>query len=406
MSTWNWNVSGVHVRQPLTRVPIPAQPTPWAELAFDPLSLFDLRCHLGARMNEPGRFMASQFQFQAADIAFLAGGASGDGKHAPPSVNEFFPEFTRLRKATPSGTPGVQRVVRRTIWDLATKWDRALGGTTMILHVDGTAHPAAPLTPEYLKANVYLPPSFIQENPDSHQSLTSIAQLFLEHVGVPTVAAWTRRGRALNWSLGQQGIAPAPPCRNLPVIPSAEAPGSSHYVFRGRPATGTAPVVAPVSVTLPPPSSSQVPVYDIDEIILDAAEADLRSAFERNDYLEGEVKLLRRQFGQYEEAIEQYEERQAASQQRIRDLEAEVVCLQNELKQSQTLARLYRANPTSSGSLHSPLPSRSNRSGVRAVASTPPSPPPPVRSLRLSLGSLHLPLGSEHTTHSTRSRNS
>ncbi|KAJ6571928.1 hypothetical protein B0H19DRAFT_1064944 [Mycena capillaripes] len=322
MATWNWNVPGIHVHQPLTR------PLNFSSKLQTLLSLL------------------------------------GDGKHAPPSVNEFFPEFTRLRKATPSGTPGnterkvFSKLVWHTIWDLATKWDCAIGSTTMILHVDGTAHPAAPLTPEYLKANVYLPPSFIQENPDSHQSLASIAQLFLEYVGVPTVAAWTRRGHTLNWPLGQQGTVPAPPRRNLPVIPSAEAP------------------VAPVSVTLPPPSSWQVLIYDIDEVVLDAAEADLRSAFERNDYLEGEVKLLRRQFGEYEEAIELYEKREAASLQRIRDLEAEVVHLQRELKQSETLARLYCANPTS-GSLHSPLPlpSRSNRSGVHTGVSSPPRPP-------------------------------
>ncbi|KAJ6565151.1 hypothetical protein DFH09DRAFT_1474511 [Mycena vulgaris] len=380
MATWNWNTPGVHIRQPLTRMPIPAQPTPWSELAFDPLSLFDLRRHLGARMNEPGRFMASQFQFHAADIAFLAGGASGDGRHAPPTVDEFFPEFMRLREVTPPGTAGnterkvFSELVRRTIWDLATKWDRVLGSTTMILHVDGTTHPAAPLAPEYLKANVYLPPSFVQENPGSHQSLASIAQLFLEHIGVPTVAAWTRRGRALNWSLGQQGTVPVP-SRNLPVIPSAEAPGSSHYVFRGRPATGTAPTVAPVS----PPSSSQVPIYDIDQIILDAAEANLLSASERNGYLEGEVKLLRLHLGQCEEAIEVYDEREVASQQRIQDLEAELAHLQHELKQSQTLVRRYRANPIVFGSPPpSPSSSRSKRSGALAAASTSPSPPPYV----------------------------
>lgn len=202
----------------------------------------------------------------------------------------------------------------------------------MILHVDGTIHPAAPLAPEYLKANVYLPPSFVQENPGSHQSLASIAQLFLEHVGVPTVAAWTRRGHALNWPLGQQGTVPVRPSQNLPVIPSAEAPGSSHYVFHGRPATGTAPMVPPVS----PISGSQVPIYDIDQVILDAAEADLLSASERNGYLEGEVKLLRRHLGQCEDAIELYDEREVASQQRIQDLEAELAHLQHELKQSQS----------------------------------------------------------------------
>jgi chromosome segregation ATPase len=91
-------------------------------------------------------------------------------------------------------------------------------------------------------------------------------------------------------------------------------------------------MVPPVS----PISGSQVPIYDIDQVILDAAEADLLSASERNGYLEGEVKLLRRHLGQCEDAIELYDEREVASQQRIQDLEAELAHLQHELKQSQS----------------------------------------------------------------------
>jgi hypothetical protein len=78
---------------------------PWSALAFDPVSHYDLRCHLGARVDETGRFMASINKFVASDVAWLAGGASTDGRHTV-EPSQFFKEFDDLRNATPSGTAG------------------------------------------------------------------------------------------------------------------------------------------------------------------------------------------------------------------------------------------------------------------------------------------------------------
>jgi hypothetical protein len=78
---------------------------PWSQLKFDPVSAFDLRRHLGARINESGRFMASLEKFLASDVAWLASGASTDGQHSI-DANKFFPEFDDLRNATPAGSSG------------------------------------------------------------------------------------------------------------------------------------------------------------------------------------------------------------------------------------------------------------------------------------------------------------
>jgi hypothetical protein len=114
----------------------------------------------------------------------------------------------------------------------ATVWDRAFGGSTMILHIDGTTQPNTPVQPEYMKAHVYLPPSFIAENPHTHNTIARLVQTFIEEVGVPTIARWKRAATALGWKLLQPGRPTAPNSSSLPLIPSS---ASSHYVFPGRP---------------------------------------------------------------------------------------------------------------------------------------------------------------------------
>ncbi|KAJ7695222.1 hypothetical protein B0H17DRAFT_1198911 [Mycena rosella] len=270
MSNWNWRVPGVNVHTPATRIPISTTPASWSSLTFDPLSAFDLRRHLGAHTDE----------FDASDIAFLAAGASDNNQHdVDPS--QFFPEFDNLRNVTPMGPPGnvehklFTELARKTMWDLATKGDHATGSTTLILHVDGTTVPGAPLMPEFLKAHVYLPPSLIKENPGSHATITTIAQLFIENIGVLTATAWTRRAYARSWPLSQgNGLVPAAPSTaHLPLIPSPIF-GSSYYLFRGHP-IGFTLALALVTSTLPP-----APVYDINKI-------------DQITVLEGEVSSLK-----------------------------------------------------------------------------------------------------------------
>ncbi|KAJ7804428.1 hypothetical protein B0H14DRAFT_3774439, partial [Mycena olivaceomarginata] len=170
--------------------------------------------------------------------------------------------FDDLRNATPSGTAGnLERrawgeLTRKVIHDLATKMDRAMGSTTMVITTEGTTMPGTPPRSEFLKAHVCIPPSFLSENPGSRVAIATIVQLFIEHVGVPTVEAWTRRALARNWPLTQPGSTglhvPVNPA-TLPLIPNP-APRSAYYVFRGRAAgyvpTGPVPTPGPPSSLL------------------------------------------------------------------------------------------------------------------------------------------------------------
>jgi nitric oxide synthase oxygenase domain/subunit len=62
----------------------------------------------------------------------------------------------------------------------------------MVMTVEGTTALGMPQQPECLKAFVSMPPSFVRENPSSHTHIVTIIQMFIEHVGVPIVASWTR----------------------------------------------------------------------------------------------------------------------------------------------------------------------------------------------------------------------
>ncbi|KAJ6591775.1 hypothetical protein DFH09DRAFT_1073634 [Mycena vulgaris] len=360
MSGWNWHVPGVTVRVPNTQQPIPADPTPWDALTFGPLCIFELRRDLGARTDEAGRFMASRPKFEAADAAWLATGACNDGQHEV-EHNRFFPEFDSLRNETPIGSAGsaerriFMELVKKTIFDLATKADRAIDSTTLILHVEGTTMPGAPLAPEFLKAHVYMPPSFIRENPGAHAAITTIAQLFIEHISVPTAAAWERRAHVRGWSLTQgNGTIPAAPLTtHLPMIPTP-APRSAYYIFCGRP-TGYAPITRGVP-------RHPVDLDDLERI------SDLETKLTS---LSGHLWNMEEQVSILHGVVADYEARDSVSKAQIVELEAEITHLQQEARASRSLF----SSPSSSAS-------RSR------APMTPSRPPPYLASFALSPATL------------------
>lgn len=63
------------------------------------------------------------------------------------------------------------------------------------MHVKGTRPPGALALPENLKADVYLPPAFVETNEDTHVDIAKMVQNFLETFGVHTVQRWTQFGR-------------------------------------------------------------------------------------------------------------------------------------------------------------------------------------------------------------------
>jgi hypothetical protein len=74
-------------------------------------------------------------------------------------------------------------------------YDRLNGSTSMIISSGGTTVPGSPTRPEFLKASVYLPPSFIAHHADLHNHIMDIIQHYIETVGVRTVTMWSQRAR-------------------------------------------------------------------------------------------------------------------------------------------------------------------------------------------------------------------
>ncbi|KAJ7801384.1 hypothetical protein B0H14DRAFT_3489634 [Mycena olivaceomarginata] len=339
MATWDWKVNNVHIPAPNSRTLDPDAPRAWNNLTFDPTSAYDLRRHLGARVDEPGRLMASLDKFLASDIAWLASGASTNGGHQVPS-DGFFKEFDDLRNATVAGSQGAMdhkafiELARRLLYDLNTMIDRAIGSTTMVMTVEGTTVPGTPQQPEYLKAFVSMPPSFVRENPGSHAHIATIIQMFIEHVGVPTVASWTRRARA-RWSLSQRGSVPVPSAAHLPLI-QGPLLHTTHYVFCGRVAGWTSlnPIVlAPVPAPVPPAPTPFVPsqdIYDIDEIPMDGVTLDLVTAYERIADLEHHLADSDHQVDILQTCVGDYERLQADAARELMAAEAELARLREE----------------------------------------------------------------------------
>ena len=182
-------------------------------------------------------------------------------------------------------------------------YDRLTGSTTMIISSGGTTIPGSPTRPEYLKANVYLPPAFVTHNPDLHRPLVDIVQHYIESVGVRTVNLWTQRARRdLGYSLTQVGN----PQQNQHVntIPCPDY-NSAHYTFLGQPyrimedpSAGSFQAPSQASSTDSyaeafgeDPDASTLVIIDLQEEIRELHERIHNLEQERSD-LEEEVKVL------------------------------------------------------------------------------------------------------------------
>jgi len=131
--------------------------------------------------------------------------------------------------------------------------------------MDGTTAPKTPFLPEYLKAQVHIPPSFIADVTEAHLPIAIIVQLFIEHIGMPTVSRWKKAAEGLGWPLSQEGprynLTSAP----IPLIPKPNQPTSSHYTFLGRKAgtlsEGSLPSSSRISYTSRPEQSYSPSMY-------------------------------------------------------------------------------------------------------------------------------------------------
>ncbi|KAJ6624400.1 hypothetical protein B0H10DRAFT_2212813 [Mycena sp. CBHHK59/15] len=163
----NWGLPGINIDSPPVRegYVIGPTPSPFPSLRFSPLGLYDLRRHLGVFPCQPTLFVQNMPRFLASDVAWFAGGTSTDGRHL---TDGFHREFVELRQMLPVGSYEARKHlnlrIQHTVFDLATLWDRSFGGSTIVLHVEGTTVPNTPVLPEYLRCTAYLPPSFLAQN--------------------------------------------------------------------------------------------------------------------------------------------------------------------------------------------------------------------------------------------------
>ncbi|KAJ7087534.1 hypothetical protein B0H15DRAFT_949911 [Mycena belliarum] len=334
------------LRAPPLQGLIPVNLAPWDALKFTPDGARNIHRYLGVL----GQIEGSRDRFFASDIAYLASGASMDDGHMI-SPDEFFPELHDLYSSLPRGAEGqnARKVwegrIRQLVFDLCTKWDRCMGGTTMVMHVAGTTVPGAPLVPERLKAQVYIPPHFLDENHGAHAPVASIVQQFIEAVGIPTAAAWKRHGLKI-WSMSQHGIVPRVvlPTR---LIPLPVSPGAAHYIFHGRPAGHLPPPV--IGVSTPAAATVDEEVYDIEELTQDDTDIQLFVALEQVNELRAQVSTLHETITLLQDEVEALKiklaDRERMSEAELDDLAKTAADLQRELGATQVSFKMH-ASPT------------------------------------------------------------
>ncbi|KAJ7306240.1 hypothetical protein DFH08DRAFT_824688 [Mycena albidolilacea] len=328
MYVHNWGLPGINIPAPTTHPTYQPGPTPlsWTRLKFSPIGLYDLRRRLGVLNTEAGIFQRYQKRFLTSDIAWFAAGSSTDGNHIPTSAG-FFPEFDALRATLPPGPGGnkarkvLSEQVQTVLFDLATCWDRTFGGTTMIMHVDGTTVPNTPVQPEYLRAATYLPPLFIANNPASHGPIARIVQMFLESVGVPTVQQWWNNVLQRGWPMNQNGPgASANPPSPL-LIPLPYVQGSAHYKFSGRAFGALDPPLASA-----PAAPSTVPLFVIPDDDDDTS-LNLMDALERTAYAEAEAHQRLDRIHELEAQVDVLVTQVATLEETAADLEAQLAAM-------------------------------------------------------------------------------
>lgn len=113
--------------------------------------------------------------------------------------------------------------------------DQMTGGTTFVVSMPGALIPGSPATPEYIKANVYIPKMVLREieRQGRPNPVPDIVQTIIRELGVPTVTRF-ERAREKHWPYRRGRI---PPPQTLPQVDGMPMPmpaGSSRYLFYGR----------------------------------------------------------------------------------------------------------------------------------------------------------------------------
>jgi hypothetical protein len=229
-------------------------------------------------------------------------------------------------------------------------YDRLTGSTTIVISSGGTTIPGSPARPEYLKANVYLPPAFVSHHPDLHPHLIDIVQHYIETVGVRTVTMWTKRARRdLGYSLTQVGNPRQNPHVN--AIPNPDY-NTAHYMFFGQPYRITADPSAS-SIRPPSPADSYAHAFDEDPDASTLTIIDLQQ--ERNE-LHEKIHILQQKISHLEEENRASKLRNSSlamrTRDRIRYLEGQI---QRYAETTSTPVRNVTTKPANSNTPRTPL---------------------------------------------------
>lgn len=208
-------------------------------------------------------------------------------------------------------------------------WDRVTGGTTVVMHVDGSFPPGTPRVAENVKVHVYAMPSLLQELPDTQRALAQLVQSFVESMAIPVITRWERAAANENWNLNTMVPASShsrsTAIRIRPLIPRTT--GTAHFEFWGRRPGELARLIRglePQEDTQPPAVSSHLPHQYTSKInSLQQKVQSLEKAIDEHDErfaaLQAEYNALREEKAALKLKIELLEQEQ---QSEIEEIEA------------------------------------------------------------------------------------
>ncbi|KAG2154305.1 uncharacterized protein EDB93DRAFT_1102436 [Suillus bovinus] len=123
-------------------------------------------------------------------------------------------------------------------------FDRLTGGSTIVLHHPGATPPALDISPENLKAEIYINPKVLSEHCELHSVVAQISQLFIADYVTPLAQAFTENRIHNNWK-GSSPVSQTPSkgkttskgkqVEIVPLIPSPVLPSLAHFTFYGCP---------------------------------------------------------------------------------------------------------------------------------------------------------------------------
>jgi hypothetical protein len=301
-------------------------PLPLNELKYNQRGLQDLRQHLTSGVLPHGVYNTHRPSFDAADIAWIATALGLASSTDPIAHNHFPPELITLRKGMPKGNQGanaralMRSRLQKLVFDLvsivllivyrglnfnhlcfkAALWDRAFGGASLIIHVEGTTRPNSPRLPNYTKADVYFPRHLMNEDPRYSPILSHMVQEYIVGVGLPVIERWESCAGAM-WSLTLGVNAPVPQPYPAQTVPASIPNGSSTFVYHGRSVDANSTL----------PCRDIVDDYDdgIDE--LTAAELESLALVERCNSLGADLITVRAQLTTTENALNESLSREA-----------------------------------------------------------------------------------------------